>query len=488
MHNMYNMRHHLSAFWSRLTGSTLCELSDLFADKVPQPELEYLDVKPIVYPRDRIFTQWRTFWIFTGQVLSADQTCREALRKAQVWIYLDNIKNEEKKNKKKKKKNEMISSGTSAYSKARGRLNPDYLDKVNEKVIEKSQSQIKPEHLWCGRDVKIVDGSSVSMPDTEENQELYPQPSGQKKGCGFPVMRIVVMFSLATGLMLACRKGSLKESERILWHQMWDVYQKGDVVLADRGFCSYADYWLLSEREVDCVMRLHQKRKNNKLIKKFNKNDRLVEWERGGASSRPKWLTKEQWNEIPQSMMVRLVDINVDIPGFRTKNIIVATTLLDNKKYPPQAIAHLYLQRWLGELFIRDIKTTMRMNVLRCKTPEMVYKELTIFMIVYNFIRSLIWQAALNNGIKPYRISFAGTIATIRQWAPILAAIDGYKKKARLLDALMDLLATDVIPIRKEPRREPRAIKRRTNSNYQLLTKPRQEFIEIPHRHKYRKI
>lgn len=295
------------------------------------------------------------------------------------------------------------------------------------------------------------------------------------------------MFSLATGLMLACRKGSLKKSERILWHQMWDVYQKGDVVLADRGFCSYADYWLLSEKGVDCVMRLHQKRKNNKLIKKFNKNDRLVEWERGGASSRPKWLTKEQWNEIPKSMTVRLVDINVDIPGFRTKNITVATTLLDNKKYPPQAIAHLYLQRWLCELFIRDIKTTMRMNVLRCKTPEMIRKELTIFMIVYNLIRQLIWQAVLNKGIEPYRISFAGTIAAIRQWAPILAATDGYKKKKRLLDALMEIMVTDLIPIRKS-RREPRAIKRRTNSIYQLLTKPRQEFIEIPHRHKYRKI
>lgn len=245
-------------------------------------------------------------------------------------------------------------------------------------------------------------------------------------------MRIVVMFSLATGLILACRKGSLHVSERTLWHRMWDVYQQGDVVLADCGFCSYADYWLLSQRKVDCVMRIHQARKNNKVIKRFNKNDYLVEWQRGGSSSRPKWLTKEQWKEIPQSMTVRLVNINVDIPAFRTKNIIVATTLLDNKKYPPQAIAHLYLQRWLGELFIKDIKTTMRMNVLRCKTPEMVHKEITIFMIAYNFIRSLIWQAALNNGIAPYRISFAGTIATIRQWAPILAVIDGYKKKSTI--------------------------------------------------------
>ena len=486
MHNMYNMRHYLSAFWSRVAGSALCDLVELFGDMVSKPELEDLDTKPNFYPRDRVFNQWRTFWMFVGQVLSVDQSCREALRKAQVWLCLNN--NDYNKMNKNKKKKENISSNTAAYCKARGRLIQKYMDNVNQEVIEKQQSQVTPDHLWCGKDVKIVDGSSVSMPDTRENQELYPQPSGQKKGCGFPVMRIVVMFSLATGLMLACRKGSLKVSERNLWRRMWNVYRQGDVVLADCGFCSYADYWLLSEKKVDCVMRIHQARKNNKVIRRFNKNDHLVEWERGGASSRPKWLSKEQWEEIPHSMSVRLVNINVDIPGFRTKKIIVATTLLDDKKYPLQAIGQLYLRRWLGELFIRDIKTTMRMNVLRCKSPELVHKELTIFMIAYNFLRSLIWQAALNNGIEHYRISFAGTIATVRQWAPILAASDGYKKKARLFEALMEVLATDLIPIRKEPRREPRAIKRRTNSNYQLLTKPRQEFLEIPHRHKYRKI
>jgi hypothetical protein len=130
------------------------------------------------YPRDRVFNQWRTFWMFVGQVLSVNQTCREALRKAQVWLCLNN--NNDKNNNKKK---ENVSSNTAAYCKARGRLIQKYLDKVNQEVIEKQQSLVTPDHLWCGRDVKIVDGSSVSMPDTSENQELYPQPSGQKKGC-----------------------------------------------------------------------------------------------------------------------------------------------------------------------------------------------------------------------------------------------------------------------------------------------------------------
>jgi hypothetical protein len=357
-------------------------------------------------------------------------------------------------------------------------------------VIEQQQNQVSlitPHHLWYGREVKIVDGSSVSMPDTEENQRLYPQPSGQKEGCGFPVMRLVVNFSLTSGMVLDYRKGDLHVHERTLWRQMWDGYQAGDVVLADCGFCSLADFWLLSERKVDSVMRIHQARKDKKIIKRFNKNDYLVQWDKGKYSDAPNWMTYEQWEQIPQSITVRQVKVTVDLPGVRTKNYTLATTLLDSKKYPPQALADLYRRRWMAELFLKDIKTTMRMDILRCKTPGMIHKELTIFIIAYNLIRSLIWKAALNKGIDPYRISFAGAMATIRQWTPLLATIKGHKKKRRFIESFMEVLAEDIIPTRKRPRREPRAIKRRLNSNYQLLTKPRHEFVEIPHRHRYKK-
>jgi len=376
-------------------------------------------------------------------------------------------------------------------------------------VVEQveNQNQSHPNFLWCGRNVKVVDGSSVSMPDTEENQELYPQPEGQKKGCGFPVMRIVAIFSLATGILLASRKSNLGVSERALWHDMWDCYQENDVVLADRGFCSFADFWMLSKRKVDCVMRLHQKRGKRKgkgkgksegkiedeieikgegvkIIKKFNKNDWLVQWKKTGNC--PKWLTKKEWQQLPQTITVRHVKVNIDIPGFRTRKVIVATTLLDNKKYSTQALAQLYRRRWLAELFLRDMKTTMRMEVLRCKTPNLVHKELTIFIIAYNLIRSLILQAALKKGIDPYCISVAGTIATIRQWAPILATLKHPKEKEALINSFLELLASDILPGRNSPQIHPRAIKRRPK-NYQLLTKPRHEFREIPHRHKYRK-
>ncbi len=366
-------------------------------------------------------------------------------------------------------------------------MSQDYLDAVDHRVRNelKMKELVKPRHLWCGRQVKVVDGTSTSMPDTDENQKKYPQPSGQKKGCGFPVMRLVASFCLMTGILLSYRKGALNVHERILWHEMWDDYEKGDVVLADCGFCSFADYWLLKQRGVDCVMRLHQARKEKKIIKRFNKNDRLVQWKK--PKKRPKWITPEQWKDMPEEMTVRHVNVNVDVPGFRTKNFVLATTLLDEKKYPRQALADLYRQRWMVELFFRDIKTTMRMDVLRCKTPNMVHKELTLFVIAYNLIRILIWEAVLKKGGDPFRISVAGTIAIIRQWAPILANIEEQDERARLTQMMMEFIAAEILPERENRKRQPRALKRRMKS-FQLLTKPREEFMEIEHRHKYKKI
>lgn len=461
---------YMSSYWERLTGSTLCELVELFGDKISWPWPESASKRCC---RDRVFNPWRTFWVFLGQVLSTSQNCGESLKKAQVWLW----------HKEKKK----ISSNTAAFCKARIRMEQGNLDKINQVVVAQQERQVPSHRLWFGRHVKIVDGSSVSMPDTEENQELYPQPSGQKKGCGFPVMRIVTVFSLVTGLLLACRKGSLAVHERTLWHDAWGCLEDGDVALGDRGFCSFADYWVLLKNKVDCVMRLHQRRKEKKIIKKFSKNDYLVEWKKGTKRSAPNWLTVEQWEQMPTTMTIRHVRVSIQNPGFRTKGLTIATTLLDEKEYPAHALAELYRRRWMAELFLRDIKTTMHMDILRCKTPEMVHKELTIFIIAYNLIRSLIWTAALKKGIDPYRISFKGAIEAIRQWAPVMAAIKEEEKK-QFMEILIQTIANDTIPSRKEQRRrEPRAIKRRQNASYQLLTKPRNEFEEIPHRHSYTK-
>jgi len=322
------------------------------------------------------------------------------------------------------------------------------------------------------------------MPDTVENQELYPQPRGQKKGCGFPVMRLVVSFCLTTGILLSCRKGSLNIHERTLWHDMWHDYEEGDVVLADCGFCGFADYFLLGQKGVDCVMRLHQRRKEKEVIKKFNKNDRLIEWEK--TKEPPKWITPEEWKEIPDRIIVRHVTVIVNEPGYRSKKYILATTLLEEEKYPQEALANLYLRRWKVELFIRDIKTTMRMDILRCKTPDMIHKELTLFIIAYNLIRILIWEAVLKKHIDPLRISVAGTIAIINTWAEYLALNKSKALRTAICKHILNLISDEVLPERNNRLREPRATKRRMKT-FQLLTEPRNVFKEIEHRSKYKK-
>ena len=477
---MCSLRLPLAASWNHLAESALCELVELFGDKISLPDVPPLrqtskdcQVRQEYEPRNRVFTQWRTFWMFLGQILSWSQSCSEAVKKAQAWLW----HSEEIE----------ISSSTAGYCQGRNRLNQEYLDKINQDVIESHQKSLTENRLWCGRNVKIIDGSSLSMPDTKENQQLYPQPTSQKEGCGFPVMRIVSTFSLASGVMLDCRKGSLDVHERTLWREGWDCYEENDIVLADCGFCSYADYHMLQEKNVDCVMRLHQRRKEKKITKKINKNDYLVLWEKPAKSKRPKWMTEQQWEQLPNEMTIRYVIVSIDIPGIRSKNFIVATTLLDHKKYPADAIAQLYWRRWRCELFFKDIKTTMRMKVLRAKTPQMIHKEFTVFIIAYNLIRLLIWDAALDNGADPERISFKGTITAILQWAPVIVTIKDKEEKERCLQNLKKVIAADIVPIRKKIRREPRAIKRRQNANYQLLTKPRKQFKEIPHREKYRK-
>lgn len=416
--------------------------------------------------RQRVFTPRRTFWLFLAQVLSATRTCREAVRGAQAWLASALT----------------LSASTSAYCQARARLPAEYVEKAAASILgHLCEHEGKP---WLGRSVKVVDGSALSMPDTPENQSLYPQSSKQKEGCGFPVMRFVALFSLATGAWLAVAKGSLHDHERTLWHRLWHFLREGDVVLADRGFCGYADFRMLLARGVDCVMRLHQRRTSGcTKRRKLGKGDWLMEWTKTGVC--PKWMTKEDWKALPATFNVRHVEITVAVAGFRTKSITVATTLLDAKAYRAEAIAQLYRRRWTAELFLRDIKTSMGMDVLRCKTPALIEKEMKLHQIAYNLVRALMLEAARRHGEEPLRLSLAGTCAAIRQWAPAICGPQPHRCTREMLDAFFLCIARDKIPLRPD-RLEPRARKRRPK-NYQLLNKPRATFREIHHRSKYAK-
>ena len=350
-------------------------------------------------------------------------------------------------------------------------------------VTRRVERRAAGEGLWCGRRVKVVDGSGLSMPDTAENQAVYPQSCRQKPGCGFPVMRIVALFSLATGAILALAKDALRVHERTLFRRLWDRLDPGDVVLADRGFCSYADYYCLAQSGVECVMRKNARRSVGATPgRRLGKGDRLVHWHKTGQ--RPTWLGREAWDAMPDRLTVREIRFGVPIPGFRTQAITVSTTLLDPQAYPTDAFIELYRRRWMAELFLRDIKITLGMDILTCKSPAMVHKELLMYLIAYNLVRALLLEASLRHGVPVHRISFKGTLSTVREWAPVLAAASPTRRRA-LVDHLIAILARDPIPNRPN-RVEPRARKRRPK-NYQLLSKPRHDFKDTKHRSKYKK-
>jgi hypothetical protein len=359
------------------------------------------------------------------------------------------------------------------------------LEEVDAQVARRVEAAATDRWLWYGRRVKVADGSGLSMPDTPANQAVYPQSSRQKPGCGFPVMRIVALFSLATGVILGLAKAALGVGERTLFRRLWDLLEPGDVVLADRGFCSYADFYCLAQRGVDSVMRNHARRSVGvSVLRRFSKGHRLVQWHKTGRC--PKWLDPDQWQAMPDRLTVREIRFSVDIRGFRTKVITVVTTLLDPKAFPKRAFPELYRRRWMAELYLRDIKTTMGMDVLRCKSPDMVHKEVLMFRIAHNLVRALMVESAITYGLSVYRISFKGTLTTVRKWAPTLADPHLTRtQRERLTDYVLYYLAEDLLPNRPN-RIEPRARKRRPK-NYQLLNQPRRIFKEIQHRNKYKK-
>ena len=443
--------------------SSVAQISGVFSSWVDLPP-DFGD-----HVRDRLFPPAITFWLFLSQALSADGSCREALFKFLAGLFQE--------------KRKTASTNTSAYCKARAKLSTPELKQVSQRVAGKIETAAG-HWRWCGRTVKVADGSGLSMPDTPSNQKAWPQPRKAKPGCSFPVMRIVALFSLATGAMIDLAHGALDVHERTLLRRLWPGLEAGDVLLADRGFCGFAEFFLLSQRGVDCVMRKNQRRKNASVIKRFNRNDRIVEWRKSGVC--PKWLDRKIWDAMPESMAVREVTVNVQEPGFRTETIFVSTTLRDRRAYPQNEISRLYWRRWKVELFLRDIKITMGMDVLRCKTPAMVEKEIWIHIIAYNLVRALMTQAAVTQKTNPEMISFKGAVSILRQWAPVMSrpGLDSAEEEALYLKMLY-YLGRDLL-LQRPGRVEPRARKRRPK-NYQLLNKPRGEFREILHRNKYKK-
>lgn len=455
----------LSAYARRLSHWSVSELSSSF------PGLREALLRLDFEFRERVFSPVVTFWMFLSQVLSDGASCQEMVARALGALWLTEAK--------------QASPDNSAYCQARKRLPESFLQNLAERTAAQLECQVNLKHLWMGRRVKVVDGSSLSMPDTAANQETYPQPDGQRRGCGFPVMRLVVVFSLATGVLLRLARGSLRQSERTLFQSLQEILQVGEVLLADRGFCGFAEIYVLMRRKVDAVVRMHPNRSGARCQQKLGRGDRLVEWLQS-RKIRPLWMELKTWMDMPKALILREITYTVGIRGFRSKKIVLVTTLTDPKLFPKQAFAELYFRRWQAELFLRDIKISLHMDVLRCKTPDMIHKELWMHVIAYNLIRSLMWMAAQRYQICVVSMSFKSSLATIRQWAPGMATLDPTSLYlSATQDLLLEYLARQPVPHRPN-RVEPRARKRRPK-NYPLLTAARRLFKDIPHRNHYRR-
>jgi hypothetical protein len=448
-----------------LRQQSLCHLELLLAPFLPAGLLSQADEGP--NSRDRVYNVRRTFFGFLYQVLKPDTSCREIVRQVQALFGLHDAG--------------QVDENTSGYCQARKRLPLDTLCRVRAGVAAAGE---KMAELWYGLRPKVIDGTTLSAPDTLPNQRAYPQSRSQKPGCGFPLLRLVGVFSLSTGLLLDYAKGNKHQHElRLLW-KLFEGFKRGDLAMADRGFCSYVWLALFNLRFVSSLFRLHQRRAADlRQGKRLGKNDRLFTWLK--PLQKPRWLPQSWWKKIPAQLTVRVIRFKLPSPGYRPESVTLVTTLLDPQLYPAQEIARLYARRWKIELWFRDIKTSMGMEVLRCKRPQMLHKELEMFFIAYNFIRCLMVEAATTNDVELDRISFKGSVDSVRQFSLAIAQARSKKKQNQLLIELLEVIARDQVPDRPD-RLEPRAVKRRPKP-YQLLNRPRHVMKEIAHRSKYRK-
>ena len=420
--------------------------------------------------RQRLFSKENTFWAFFSQVLDADGGCKEVIRKLQSYASIRGIN--------------VPSSSTASYCAARKKLDERMLKDILEHTARRLE-EIPGTSRINNRRVIVVDGTGVSMPDTPANQEVWPQSARQKLGCGFPTARICACFSLKSGALLSYTLGNKKSHELRLFRQQWNTFKRGDIMLGDKGFCSYFDIANLKEQGVDSVITLARRTPVSAAnsLKRLGPDDLLI------TLKQPVYKTYlsyaiDAWAKLPEVLRLRQIKVTVKYPGFRTQKFYIITTLLDAVQYPAEEIAELYFKRWDVELFFRDIKITMGLDILRCQTPEMVRKEILMHFIAYNCIRRLMCEAAKEADIEVRVVSFKGSVQALRNWEPHLnqAAISGAERNRLISDLHAAMTNT---PIKQRPgRSEPRCLKRR-KKNYQLMTSPRHEMREIQHRNNY---
>lgn len=424
--------------------------------------------------RNRHFGHLPVFWAWTEQILEHNASCSRGLALIQAW-----------------------SSGagtppptgdTSAYCQARLRLSIEFLESILRRVDRFLRRRMRSADLWNGLVLKSIDGTSVQLMDTLENQEKYPQPSGQKPGCGFPVMGLAGMLNLSHGGWEGFVRGNWKVHDAKAAQGLLRYVEPGDLILADRAFCSFELFVRILMQGGQCLMRLHQAR-HRKLDwrrgKKISPSERLVIWTKPVKQPKTSDLSSEQWALLPAQLTVRYIKKRCNDRTGKKRTLVVATTLLDTGKYDGEQAMELYAERWQIELKFRDIKTIMRMEFFAVKSPEMAHKTLLMLMIAYNLLRTLMQSAALEADKPLSEMSFKGTLDLVASSHSLFRGLQSERRRAELRSEIIDLCATKQIDVRPG-RHEPRAVKRRPKP-FQILTAPRHEFQEISHKEHYKK-
>ena len=408
--------------------------------------------------RQRLYFPKLTLLSFLDQVLNPDSSCREAVR--QVRAYHQTQPHPK-----------CVDEDTSAYCQARARWSLDELVQIRRHLARHTP---RPPELPSRRPLKVVDGTCLNLSDTPANRQAYPQSQDQEPHCGFPLLRLVAVFCLETGTLLERAYAPYTTSENSLYQSLWPTFQKGDLILGDRNFGSWGVLASFQAGEIDGLFRLHASRNQDfRQGQRLGPNDRLVTWAK--PRNQPANLSPEQWQALPATLTVRLVRFRVPTANGRCKKITLVTTLLNPGLWPLEVLAALYARRWKIELFFDDIKTTLHLERLSCRTPAMCHKELEMHLIAYNLLRSLMAEAATTCQVPLDRLSFKGTLDAARQYSHTLTQIPPSRRKLRqrVYADLLAVIAADLVPERPD-RFEPRCQKRRPK-RYPFMTRPRHQ-------------
>lgn len=455
------------------TRATLAQIEQTLGPALPPSLLEKPQGGP--HSRRRVFCLSRTFWGWVWQIFQGNTSCREVLRQFQALLAL--------------LAQPPIDEDCSAYCQARQKLPAHRLEAIFQASFQSAQAKAPPPSLLQGRPVKVVDASTLRLEDTPKNRNAYPASPNQFGRPGFPTLKLLALFCLRSGALLARATGTLQVSETRLLMGLAAHLQPGDILTGDRAYGLYVMLQWAYSLGADLVARLNGLSRRvdfRQRLQKLGPGEALFLWQKPKLPS--KLLSPQQWAQVPQTMVVRVLRRRIEQPGLRTRHLMLVTTLLEPELYPAQELFELYFQRWRLEMCLDDLKTTLGMEKLNCRTPLLVHKELLLFLIAHNFLRWLMAQAAQAGPTPLERISFKGTLDAFRQWSAALAQVRGPGKRARqkyLWRQLLQIIAADPVPARPG-RREPRAVKNK--SKYPRLTKPRHLYVDRWSRNKKRRV